>query len=115
MAMQDPPTLDPVSPSMQHVLDAMLEGASAPPEALGELTDDERAELASLARTANLTALTLHLPDPNPDAVARALARAEREMERRTPNSSPPADAGTYQEAAQPRRSWLDRFLKRGG
>jgi sugar/nucleoside kinase (ribokinase family) len=96
---------------MRRVLEAMLDDAPAPPDALESLTDEERAEIASLARTANLTALTLHQPDPDPDAAEKALERAEKALERRGP--VPPI---TQTEPPQEtRRNWLERLLKRGG
>lgn len=109
MAQPDSLTLETLSRPMRLALEALLDDAPPPADALAALTDEERAELASLARTANLTSLTLHQPDPNPDAQANAWAQAEKALDRRAAAPSPPPAA----PPPKPRRNWLDRLLKR--
>ena len=115
MPTSETPTLETLSGPMRRVLEALLDDAPAlsdEAEALESLTEAERAEVAALARTANLTALTLHQPDPDQDAAAKALARAEKALERRGSAPSAPAAPEPTQET---RRNWLERLLKRGG
>ena len=65
---------------MRVALDALYEGKTAPPELLATLTDEERAEVASLARTARFVGLSLNQPVPTAEMQASALARAHAEM-----------------------------------
>ena len=66
-----------LSPTLRRVLDALLEGRAIAPQDRAALTEAEWLELRALARTANLTRLSLHQPDPTPQAEASALAEAD--------------------------------------
>lgn len=112
MAATDPamtePTLESLSEPMRRIVEALVEGVPVPSDAEAALTPEERAEVASLARTANLTYLTLQQPDPPADAEARSLARARDALSQRPP--TPPA------EEVRPRPAllaWLERLRNR--
>lgn len=62
---------------MQRVLDALIDDKPAPPDAQAALSPAERAEAAALARTTQLTRVTLQNSRPAPDAEARALDEAQ--------------------------------------
>ena len=80
----------PVSGAMRRVLEALFLGEPVPLDAQAELTAFEQAEVAALARTANLTYLTLSQPDPSADAEARSLSAAQKELARRPLVAPPP-------------------------
>jgi hypothetical protein len=69
-----------LSPTLRRVLDALIEGRNIEPTDRAALTEAEWAELRALSRTANLTRLTLHQPDPTPQAEASALAQAQKTL-----------------------------------
>lgn len=82
------------SEAMRSVVEALIEGKTAPPEAQAALTDAERAEVAALARTAHLTRLTMHKPDPSPTVEAAALSRAQQTLAARAPITEPNLGGG---------------------
>ncbi|MBC8102519.1 MAG: hypothetical protein H7Z41_08005 [Cytophagales bacterium] len=89
-----------ISKPMQRVVDALVEGRTVSPDDQAALSEDERREVAALARTAHLTKLTLARPDPTAEMAAAALARARDAYEQRrtsappvgTAPSAPPAE-----------------------
>lgn len=66
-----------LSPTLRRVLDALLDGRPVSAEDQAALTPDDREELQALARTAHLTGLTLHQPDPPTPAEIAALEKAQ--------------------------------------
>lgn len=100
---------EPLSDPMRRVLEAMVAGEPVPLDAQAALTATEQGEIAALARTANLTYLTLQLPDPSPEAEERSLEQAQQELIRRppVPHSVPPT------ETRPALLSWLDKLLRR--
>ncbi len=82
-------TSEPVfSEPMRRVLEAMVAGEAIPPDAHAALSDEERQEVAALARTAHLTRITLHQPEPTQEMEARALARAQATLAARPAGAS---------------------------
>jgi len=65
------------SEAMRRVLEAMVAGEPVPPEAHASLSEEERREVAALARTAHVTRLALNQPEPTLEMEAKALARAQ--------------------------------------
>ena len=98
-----------MSPAMRRVLDLLLEGAEIPPEAMEALNGTERADLRALARTANLTRLALHRPEPEAHQAQASLARAEEALRRLGPRAG--ADPGSPEPDA-PSPSLLDRLRR---
>ncbi len=108
MARINPATGEPpISEPLQHVLEALIEGASPPPDAQAALTETERTEVAALVRTTHLTRLTLQQPDPPSGAAEAALARAQEAL------AKSPVARTSDNEARSPLREWWDRLLKR--
>ncbi|MDX1931456.1 MAG: hypothetical protein SFU56_02510 [Capsulimonadales bacterium] len=102
------PPEETLSEPMRRVLEAIVAGEPVPLDAHAALTPAERNELAALARTANLTYLTLQQPDASPDAEQRSLEIAQRELARRP--ARPPAPD------PEPRPfllAWLDRLRRK--
>ena len=103
---------------MRIALDALYENKPAPPDVLASLSDDERAEIASLARTARLVGLSLNQPVPTAEMQASALARAHEAMAARpdsrtvAPPISRPADAAQPVESAA-NGNWFTRLFKK--
>jgi hypothetical protein len=95
-----------LSPTLRRVLDALLEGRAIDPKDRAALTEAEWLELRALARTANLTRLSLHQPDPTPQAEASALAEAQKTLAEVGPRTS--AHAQTLAPPSKP--SWLERL-----
>ncbi|WP_395088577.1 hypothetical protein [Armatimonas sp.] len=96
-----------LSPTLRRVLDALLEGRTIESSDRAALTEAEWIELRALARTANLTRLTLHQPDPTPQAEASALAQAQKILAEIGPRSS------AHPQALAPlnnKLSWLERL-----
>jgi hypothetical protein len=64
-------------------VEALVDGAPLPPDALSALSPDERAEVAALARTGHLVRLTLQSANtaPSAEAEARSLVKAQRALE----------------------------------
>ncbi len=87
-----PATLETLSAPMRQVLEALLEGLPAPPDALAALSSDEKAEVAAFVRATHLIRLTLQSPLPSEEAEAASLARA-RAVATRLPatGNAPPA------------------------
>ena len=75
---------------MRVTLDALYQGQPAPPEALASLTEAERAQVASLVRTANVVRISLNQPTPSAEMEAAALARAHQAMASRPGPAIPP-------------------------
>ena len=96
-----------LSPSLRRVLDALIEGNPIEPADRAALTEAEWIELRALARTANVTRLTLHQPDPTPQAEASALAQAQRTLAEIGPRPSAHPHALTS-PVSKP--SWLERL-----
>lgn len=99
-----------LSPTLRRVLDALLEGRPIEANDRVALTTEEWTELRALARTANLTRLALHQPDPTPQAEANALAQAQKtlaEVGARRALTPQPLDA-TPESEVKP--SWLERL-----
>ncbi len=101
---------EPMTEPMRRVLDALAEGVPAPPDAQAALTEAERAEIASLARTTHLAHLTLQQPAPPNEAEQASLGRAQAALENR------PAPVGPKEGPEPPRKraGWLGRFFRRG-
>jgi hypothetical protein len=96
-----------LSPALHRVLIALLEGESISDKDRAALTEAEWDELRALARTANLTRLTLHQPDPTPQAQASALAQAQKTLAEVGPRvSHNPASLAP----SEPRPTWLERL-----
>jgi hypothetical protein len=97
---------------MRRVLDALYAGEPVPSDAQAALSDEERAQVAALARTAHLTRLTLQRPDPSAEVEAAALRKAHEALAAQHQRgggggiaSSPASDP------KGPRPSWLDRLF----
>lgn len=99
-----------LSPALRRVLDALLEGESVSASDRAALSEDEWNELRALARTANLTRLTLHQPDPTPQAEASALEKAQKTLQELGPRVSVVAPHTPEPEA--PRTGWLERLRR---
>ncbi len=112
---------------MRVALDALYEGKPAPPEVLSALTDAERTEIASLARTARVVGLSLNQPVPTAEMQASALARAHEEMAKKPPptprdRGNPAdrpgsADGSTQRSAGSDAEggNWFTRLFKKPG
>jgi hypothetical protein len=96
-----------LSPPVHRVLDALLEGRSIEATDRAALTEEEWMELRALACTANLTRLTLHQPDPTPQAEASALAQAQQTLA--AVGARPSVHPQTL-ESPKEKPSWLDRL-----
>jgi hypothetical protein len=103
------------SEAMRRVVDALLEGQPAPPDAQAALTEAERAEVAALARTAHFAAATLRRPDPPDGAEAAALDRARRALAARPPSPNGAPDEEPTTPARPVWRAWWDRLTGGGG
>ena len=79
------------SEAMRRVLEAMVAGEPVPPEAHASLSEEERREVASLARTSHVTRLALNQPEPTLEMEAKALARAQATLA--TTSAARPAGA----------------------
>lgn len=103
-----------ISEPMRITLDALYEGRPAPPEALAALTEKERAEVASLVRTANVVSLSLNQPEPTAEMEAAALSRAHQAMAK---IPSAPANTGGNTENKPESKSdtgnWFTRLFKK--
>jgi hypothetical protein len=104
---------EPVSESMRRVVDAMVAGEPIPDDAQATLTLAEQGEVAALARTANLTYLTLQLPNPSPEAEERSLARAQQELHRRPPVTRPLPPLSPAPPSRSALQVWWDRLWGR--
>ncbi len=104
---------------MRIALDALYEGKPAPPEVLASLSDAERTEIASLARTARVVGLSLNQPIPTTEMEVSALARAHAEMARKPPapvaaektlssNTTSPGERVEHEEG-----NWFTRLFKK--
>lgn len=123
MATMEPATPEPLSDPLRRVLEALVDGTPAPPDALAALTDGERAEMAALLRTSHFVRLTFQAaPGPTAEAEATALARAREALAQRGfPVAPAGAGAGaagvTDPEADAPPRpavlAWLERLRRR--
>lgn len=106
---------------MRVALDALYEGKPAPPEVLASLSDAERAEVASLARTARVVGLSLNQPIPTSEMESAALERAHEEMAKKIA-ASPRATPGGGDKAPAPpgaggndSGNWFTRLFKKPG
>jgi hypothetical protein len=98
----------PISDAARRVAEALIEGSPPPPDARAALTPLEQAEIAALVRTARLTYLALHQPEPGDAAEESAWAKAKDALQSRPLATPAPEDV-------PPRwRAWLDRLLNRG-
>ena len=107
-AISEPPALETLPEPLRRVLEAIVEGIPVPADADAALSPEERAEVAALARTANLTYLTLQQPEPPAEAEARSLALAQDALAQRPPTTPP--------EEVRPRPAllaWLERLRNR--
>ncbi|MBC7807001.1 MAG: hypothetical protein H7145_12715 [Akkermansiaceae bacterium] len=111
-----------ISEPMRVALDALYEGKPAPPEVLASLTDAERAEVASLARTARVVGLSLNQPIPTAEVETSALARAHEEMAKKavaTParpaNSSGDKGSASPSGGGNDSGNWFTRLFKKPG
>jgi len=93
-----------LSPPLRRVLDALLEGDAVPPADRAALSEAEWNELRALARTAHLTTLTLHQPEPSAATEAAALAKAQKVLAELGPRT------GLKEESTSNRPSWLERL-----
>lgn len=90
---------------MRRVLDALLDGQPAPPDAQAALSDAEQAQVAALARTAQVTRLTLQRPEPTAEIEQRSFDRVQQAL---ATGASRPVPSGTPPE----RHSWWDRLTR---
>lgn len=109
-----------ISEPMRIALDALYEGKPAPPEVLASLTDAERAEVASLARTARVVGLSLNQPIPTSEMESSALARAHEEMAKKAAAAAAVNNAGSDKGSASSQSSndsgnWFTRLFKKPG
>ncbi|MBC8141496.1 MAG: hypothetical protein H7Y38_08655 [Armatimonadetes bacterium] len=100
-----------ISEPMRVCLDALYEGKPAPEGVLASLSESERAEVASLARTARLVGLSLNQPIPTTEMEASALARAHDAMAQRGATSS----ATATPEGTADTGNWFTRLFKKSG
>ena len=107
---------------MRVALDALYEGKPAPPEVLASLTDAERAEVASLARTARVVALSLNQPIPTTEMESSALARAHEEMAKKIAAAPPPpppnkhsGENASASGGGNDSGNWFTRLFKKPG
>jgi len=99
-----------ISEPMRRVLDALYAGEPVPSDAQAALSDEERAQVAALARTAHLTRLTLQRPDPSAEVEAAALRKAHEAMAAQLQRGGGLASSPASDPKA-PRPSWLDRLF----
>ncbi len=99
-----------ISEPMRVCLDALYEGKPAPPDALASLSENERAEVASLARTARLVTASLQQPVPTAEMEASALARAHEAMAQKG-RASPATE--TPSGAITDTGNWFTRWFKK--
>ncbi|MBC8135412.1 MAG: hypothetical protein H8F28_05915 [Fibrella sp.] len=111
-----------ISEPMRIALDALYEGKPAPPEVLASLTDAERAEVASLARTARVVGLSLNQPIPTSEMESSALARAHEEMAKKTVTAPPSSNTNSSDKGTPPASggnndtgNWFTRLFKKSG
>jgi hypothetical protein len=107
-----------ISEPMRVALDALYEGKPAPPEVLASLTDAERAEVASLARTARIVGLSLNQPVPTSEMEASALARAHEEMAKKAATALPVKSADKNAPSPSGNNdfgNWFTRLFKKSG
>lgn len=109
-----------ISEPMRIALDALYEGKPAPPEVLASLTDAERAEVASLARTARVVGLSLNQPIPTSEMESSALARAHEEMAKKAAaaaaSNSTSSDKGSASsQSSNDTGNWFTRLFKKPG
>lgn len=97
-------TSKPISEPMGRVLDALFEGQPIPSDAQAALTEEERTEVASLARTAHLTSLTLNQPDPTDTQEQTARQKATDALAN-LPKSGP--------EKPESQGSWWSRWFQK--
>jgi|GEM_PF-5358860 hypothetical protein len=103
MARKQSDTPDmPLSEPMRRVMEALLEGNPPPAEYQAQLTEAEKQEIAALARTARLTALTLERPTPNPESEEKSLLRSRQILESQ--------QSVLIAERTSKWRLWLQRF-----
>ena len=103
---------------MRVALDALYAGKPAPPEVLAALTEAERAEIASLARTARVVGLSLNQPIPTTEMEASALARAHEEMAKKAATAPSPNsgnDKNTSAHTGADSGNWFTRLFKKPG
>jgi hypothetical protein len=92
---------------MRRVLDALYTGEPVPPDAQAALSEEERVQVAAIARTAHLTRLALNKPEPTAEMEAASLAKAQTALAQQKGNGGGPA------AAPDKRPNWLDRLLGR--
>lgn len=98
-----------ISEPMRRVLDALYAGEPVPPDAQAALSEEERAQVAALARTAHLTRLTLNKPEPSAEVEAAALRKAHEAMAAHQQRVGGPATSPAADPKARP--SWIDRLF----
>lgn len=99
---------------MRRVVDALLAGEPVPPDAHAVLTEAERAEVASLARTAHLTKLTLARPEPSAEMEAASLERAHAAFTRRRQADAALGITEEKRTPSSPLLDWLRERLGKG-
>lgn len=99
---------------MRVALDALYAGKPAPPEVLAALTEAERAEIASLARTARVVGLSLNQPIPTAEMEASALARAHEEMTKKAA-AAPASHSTSSGDTGTESGNWFTRLFKKPG
>ena len=90
-SFSSPSPAPPPSEALRRVMDALLDGLPPPPDAQAALTETERAEVAGLVRTANLTRLTLQTastPEQENGEIA-SLEKAQAALETRAGSARP--------------------------
>lgn len=95
-----------LSPTLRRVLDSLLEGQAVTPADRAALSEAEWNELRALARTAHLTTLTLHQPEPSAETEAAALAQAQKVLQQIGPRTG----LKTQESTGASRPSWLERL-----
>lgn len=108
--------VETMSEPMRQVMEALVAGLPAPPDAQAALTEAEQAEVAALVRTAHLTRLSLDRSRPPEGAEDAARARAEAALAANPPD---PAEVERFRrknpegKPAGGVRTWLDRVFHR--
>jgi hypothetical protein len=98
-----------MSPAARRVVEALIEGAPVSPHDREALTEAERAEVASFARTAHLTRLTLQNENPDPTAEQASLDRARTQLASRPPGTVSPQPPATTPTGGFP--AWVKRLI----
>jgi hypothetical protein len=113
----DPATpTEPMSEPLRRVMEALVAGLPAPPDAQAALSEDEKAQVAAMGRTSRLVKVALDKGEPPPGAEEAARARAQAALEKRPPTA---ADQTRFQQnnpdvsEAGGLRGWWNRLRRK--